>query len=81
MSPIEVAYYQKRALEERAQASMATEPQAARVHAELAKRYEALIRRSPRVSLPSISETIAECVPADGSIKPGAAAVPEHGNG
>lgn len=45
MSPGDVAYFRKRALEERARANTATKPYVARVHAELAKRYEALIRR------------------------------------
>ena len=46
MSVDDVAYYRRRALQERELAEQATTPEAAKAHEELAKSYEGLVNRA-----------------------------------
>ena len=57
MSSSEVEYFRRRAVQERTMAVCAASADAAAVHNELAKRYEALIGDQPRaiLHLPNVS--------------------------
>lgn len=50
MSEADAAYYRRRACEERARAKQAKQPEAAAIHKELARQYEALAGRNELVA-------------------------------